>query len=1183
MQDAAPPNVKVNKYKASKKSKSKKSNKKETLLFAQGDHSSVKEATGNDVLSPDNAGNASTLNTMIMSNISSPVSTHQSPGIASSEIQLQSEKKKKEKKSQTSPIRDGVLSATTADLVDRTLQSDNILSTPQHQSSSPSSSLFAKTFQASSSTAAVMQKLDEEFGDEPMTEFQKQQLKILEPLSASSQRQMKQATRRNSCASSSSLGFRQESESLAGSFISEITLDTIHQDYFLSAQTYPPVRQVRLPTGKPAVARRKVKSRQTFLNPSNAFIQKAAILEDYEYDQEGFDLKEEDGNGMAVARAPPVVEKWEMLADDIDYRPRTIIGNSASGRNSDFEWGNFTGSASLLGKSEPDNHELLIMYLQSTGTDLESAESIARKFQMESHIASTMGGQGRKGGKSVLYADAPAIIGFQMSGISSPARIPIDKARSQELKDTDFAREFCRDSSGSLRGNHRRPRSALQWNRYETPGAVQVDSRAFGAAYRAPPDDSGVNHSNDCERDLFEDLPVQAELVEPNAFSYDGAERGLGGDKGIVFAESTPLSFKSLMKERSFRRAFILVAIVFAAVFVISLSVTLSRKTEPVLSLSEAPSTSPTSQPTRIDSDIADVLAAASESDALFVEGTPQRRALAWMSTFDALDVELADAQLLQRYALVVLYFATGGEDLWLEPEKWLDPSLHECDWGVASIECEGDASKPRLLRSLDLSRQEIAGQLPNEIGMFSQLTSLKLSKNGINGTIPSRMFSLEKLEILELAGNNVTGTIPTQLSSSAELSYLDLSNNQLTSSIPEELFDLANLFWLDLSLNELTGTISSALAKLKLLTSINLRHNMIVGGLPDTFDEVPKLDFILLGTSPLKRSWRLSVDLTRLFFLCKDDNMLSGSVPPWSTSLLKRQEVTVSHNQLIGPVPSVESLSDIGGDAFNSIRLSEIDVSYNLLTGTMPILAALTPSIRFLDISGNKLTGSFPSGSVGFWPSMEELGARDCHFEGKIPVGFSGFLSFLDFSGNKLTGTIPTELAKFASLQVLSLSNNQLSSTIPVNITNLPDLAVFKARNCSLTGTVPKGLASYSAQIIDLGLNQLNGTIHTEFGSVVTLEVLSLDGNELVGSIPTELASLEMLTVLTLDNNRLTGTIPSEFSLPANLANFTVARNELNGSVPEGLCSSMPELGVGDVGCDIRCTCCSDPDSTCD
>lgn len=1163
MQSAAPPKVKVNGNKANKKSKSRKSNIKESLLAAETDYSLAKEDTGEDVLSHDHVGNASTLNTMMMSNNYSPVATHQSPGIASCEIQLELEKKKKkkkQKKSQTS-TRDDEVAATTADLVEQTLQSDEILITPQRQSSSPSSSLGAKVSNETYSTAVVMQKLDDEFGHEPLTEFQKQQLKILEPLSASPQRQIEQAKRTNSYASSSTLGFSQGSESLADSFMSEITLDTIHQENWIGAQPSAAARQARPAMGKPASARRKNNSRQTFLNSSNAFMEKAAILEDYEYDQEGSegDNEEEENNAILAARAPPVVEKWEILADDFDDCPRAVYGISASGGNSDIEWGGFMGSDTLPGKREPDNHDLLVMYLRSMGTDLESAESIARHFQMENHMMSMKEGQEMEGVKSAMYADASVMSGFQKSGISSPARMPIDIARSCKLKDADFVREPFRDDSGSLRGNHRRPRSALQWNRYETPGAVQVDSIAFGATYRAPPDDAGVNHSYNNEGDLFEDLPVQAQLVEADAFSCDDPELELGGGKGIVFAESTPLSFKSLMKERSFRRAFVLVAVVFAAVLVISLSVTLTRNTDSAESLSDAPSTSPTSQPTRIDSDIADVLLAASESDALLVEGTPQRNALAWMSTFDALDIELADPHLLQRYALVVLYFATGGDDLWLEPEKWLDPSLHECDWGAATIECEEDASKPRLLRSLDLSRQDLAGQLPNEIGMFSQLTSLKLSKNSINGTIPSQIFSLEKLEILELAGNKLTGTIPSQLSSAADISYLDFSNNQLTSSIPEELFELTNLFWLDLSINQLTGSVSNGLAKLKLLTSINLRHNMIGGGVPDTFDEVPKLDFILL-----------------------DDNMLSGSVPPWSTSLLKRQEVTVSHNQLIGPVPSVESLSDIGGDAFNSIRLSEIDVSYNFLTGTMPLLAALTPSIRFLDISGNALTGSFPSGSIGFWPSMEELGARDCHFEGKVPVGFSGFLSFLDFSGNKLTGTIPAELAKFASLQVLSLSNNQLSSTIPVNITKLSTLAVFRARNCSLTGTVPQGLASNSAQIIDLGLNQLSGTIHTEFGSVATLEVLSLGGNELVGAIPTELASLEILATLTLDNNMLTGTIPSEFSLRTNLVTFTVASNELKGSVPEGLCSLMPELGVGDIGCDIQCTCCSDPNSTC-
>jgi hypothetical protein len=277
-----------------------------------------------------------------------------------------------------------------------------------------------------------------------------------------------------------------------------------------------------------------------------------------------------------------------------------------------------------------------------------------------------------------------------------------------------------------------------------------------------------------------------------------------------------------------------------------------------------------------------------------------------------------------------------------------------------------------------------------------------------------------------------------------------------------------------------------------------------------------------------------------------------------------------------------VEGLRPVDGFGLESFRLQDVDISFNLCNGTLPLLTAYVPSIRFLDVSGNAFSGSFPTGDDGYWPRLEHIGARDCKFEGTFPHGFSTLLTHLDFAGNHLTGGIPVELSKFKRLNTLSMSNNHLSSTIPVDVSEMSSLQVIEARNCSLTGTIPIGFASNHARVIDLGLNHLTGNLYSEFGSVAELEILTLDGNALVGSIPSQLGSMELLKTLTLNNNVLTGTIPSEFSILRNLVSFTVANNSLSGSLPAGLCSMLPDLSVEDVGCNIKCSCCAAQD-TCD
>ena len=41
----------------------------------------------------------------------------------------------------------------------------------------------------------------------------------------------------------------------------------------------------------------------------------------------------------------------------------------------------------------------------------------------------------------------------------------------------------------------------------------------------------------------------------------------------------------------------------------------------------------------------------------------------------------------LQRYALAVLYFSTGGEESWIDQASFLTPDRHECEWFVTTPE----------------------------------------------------------------------------------------------------------------------------------------------------------------------------------------------------------------------------------------------------------------------------------------------------------------------------------------------------------------------------------------------------------------------------------------------------------------------------------------------------------------
>ncbi|XP_074284131.1 receptor-like protein EIX2 [Silene latifolia] len=90
-----------------------------------------------------------------------------------------------------------------------------------------------------------------------------------------------------------------------------------------------------------------------------------------------------------------------------------------------------------------------------------------------------------------------------------------------------------------------------------------------------------------------------------------------------------------------------------------------------------------------------------------------------------------------------------------------------------------------RFVKYIDLSGNELRGEIPYGISILNGLESLDLSNNKLSGNIPFEIGNLTALELLDLSNNNLTGEIPASLAKVTTLGIMNVSNNKLSGEIP--------------------------------------------------------------------------------------------------------------------------------------------------------------------------------------------------------------------------------------------------------------------------------------------------------------------------------------------------------------------------------------------------------------
>lgn len=444
----------------------------------------------------------------------------------------------------------------------------------------------------------------------------------------------------------------------------------------------------------------------------------------------------------------------------------------------------------------------------------------------------------------------------------------------------------------------------------------------------------------------------------------------------------------------------------------------------------------------------------------------------------------------IQRFALAVVYYATGGES-WKLRGGWLSHDLDEChDWffrkqisssaqmGLAAFytnpNSRGESEKvlspcgihnnvegsykimsltdnnlegtlpPEILlfsnlKYLDVSANEyLGGRIPTEIGLMKDLTRFFANRGAFEGWIPSEIGLMESLQVIDVGFNTfITGPIPSEIGRlGPSLKIFSTQRAGVTGVVPTELFQLTNLeeYLIHGSLDLVGGTLAGIGALTNLQTFV--AHDV-----------------------PYKSAIPSEVGLlTNLLEFNVYNCHMTGTIPSeiWSLASLFRMDI--DHNYLTGPFPQ-----NIG----KLTRLQTLYADANYLTGALgskgwedvPNLTVLHVGSGANDTMGS-FGGTIPT-ELGYLTSMTSLGLHTMNLSGTVPteLGLMTAMGRLLLHNTRLEGSIPDELANLSLMEALTVSNTQLNGSIPVDLCSkvkevtMPCLELFFTQNNLCTG----------------------------------------------------------------------------------------------------------------------------------
>nr|GLL22406.1 probable LRR receptor-like serine/threonine-protein kinase At3g47570 [Ipomoea trifida] len=302
---------------------------------------------------------------------------------------------------------------------------------------------------------------------------------------------------------------------------------------------------------------------------------------------------------------------------------------------------------------------------------------------------------------------------------------------------------------------------------------------------------------------------------------------------------------------------------------------------------------------------------------------------------------------------------------------------------------------KLRKVISLNFGFNNISGTIPNSIFNLSSLVSLYLVNNSLQGHIPSNIGSnLSNLKVINIGRNKLEGKLPASISNCTQLLVFEADANDFTGGVPDfgglknltALFIAGNrlgneLSRIDLQACNLGGQLPKYIGNFSKLEVFAIGMNVISGEIPKEIGNLLDLQILMLGQNQLSSAIPDSIGkLQHLYRVELDNNRLSGEIPSSLGNISNLGRLSLQKNNLQGAIPA----------SLGKCKLSLIHLYSNNISGNMPKeLFSPTAVLITIDLSDNLITGSVPT-EVGNLKNLDQLLLSSNRLSGEIPLGLN-------------------------------------------------------------------------------------------------------------------------------------------------------------------------------------------------